>query len=207
MYEVTAIPVKFPEKRIFLRLGGNLTKTGLTVPEREFFRKTALGAFESGHFAGRWELFAVKVVTEEAVVLADDRQIRSADFASRCAGITHLWCGAVTAGKAIVEERDKQEKVSVRAIYDAVGAECADAAMESLQQIARNQLRNKGLILAPRRFSPGYGDMPLALQEFFFSALRLAEMGLSLSDRFYIFPEKSVTAFAGVWQGENYDTP
>ncbi|MBE6376702.1 MAG: hypothetical protein E7050_09580 [Lentisphaerae bacterium] len=202
MFDYPALPVKFPAKNIFLRLGGHLSKNEITAAERSCYEKTALEAFDFCRFAGRWEIFPVERVEEKGIVLSCGKFIPSADFASRCAGITHLWCGAATAGKEIVSRRDGSEKISVKSIYDAVGAESADEAMDTLQRLAGSELRRKGLLLAERRFSPGYGDMPLTVQEFFFSSLHLAELDMSLSETLYITPEKSVTAFAGVWQGE-----
>jgi cobalamin-dependent methionine synthase I len=49
-----------------------------------------------------------------------------------------------------------------------------------------------------KRYSPGYGDMPLEMQKIFFSQLHLEELKMVLNDNFYMIPEKSVTAFAAV---------
>jgi len=52
--------------------------------------------------------------------------------------------------------------------------------------------------LTRMRFSPGYGDLSLENQKLFFKALELEKMGMKLTESLMMFPEKSVTAIAGV---------
>lgn len=49
--------------------------------------------------------------------------------------------------------------------------------------------------LATRRYSPGYGDVPLEVQKTFFRLLECQRIGLTLMDTLVMAPEKSVTAF------------
>lgn len=190
--------VLFPEQAVFLRLGGNLTKTAFGETERRKFLTVALRAFDLCRPAGRWTVLPVKQVLPGSILLADGTEIPGGDFAGRCGGISHLWCGAVTAGAAVTAARDELSSVAERAVYDAVGAECADAAMDTLQELSRQMLLRQALGMAERRFSPGYGDMPLSVQRFFFEKLRLEELSMSLGENLFITPEKSVTAFSGV---------
>ncbi len=195
-----ALSIKFPEREIFLRLGGHLSKTVLSPDDRYRFQRAAFRAFEVCHPRGCWEIFPVDEVTDNAVILSEGRVINSGDFARRCAGITHLWAGAVTLGEAVTELRDEAANVSDAAVYDAVASECADEAMDLLHELARQELMRQSLALELRRYSPGYGDMALDIQAFFFEKLDLASLGMSLSEIYYMTPEKSVTAFAGVRQ-------
>lgn len=52
-----------------------------------------------------------------------------------------------------------------------------------------------------RRYSPGYGDVPLEVQKVFFNLLDCGKIGLALMDTLVMSPEKSVTAFIGVQGG------
>ena len=198
MNEFSSLKVIFPGKKIFLRLGGHLTRSRMPQEEMRRFNSLALKAFEFCHPRGRWDIVRVKKITGEGILLSDDCWIGSRDFAARCAGSTHLWYGAVTVGAEVVALRDTAEKVSESTVYDAVGAETADAAMDLLHRMAGKQLQRQAMVLADRRYSPGYGDMSLEIQHFFFERLKLAELGLSLSEAYYMIPEKSVTAFAAV---------
>lgn len=191
---LSAIPVAFPEKEVFLRLGGHLTKT---VYDREKYRLTALQAYELCQLRGRWVVLDARAGSN-GIILADGRLLPGKDFAVRCAGISAVWCGAVTAGREIINFRDSRESMAESAVCDAVGSECADAAMDFLQKQAGRELARCGLRLAEKRYSPGYGDMPLAMQKFFYDVLELETLDMELTGNDFLIPEKSVTAFAGV---------
>ncbi len=56
----------------------------------------------------------------------------------------------------------------------------------------------QGFVLKPR-FSPGYGDLPLAMQSDILSALDCHRLlGISLTKSLLMMPSKSVTAIAGI---------
>jgi hypothetical protein len=194
--------LRFPEREIFLRLGGHVSKTGIPEPQLREFRKTALAAFELCRPCGRWMAVPARR-SDRGIELTDGTVIPGADFAARCEGITMLWCGAVTVGNAVVAARDNCPELAASAIYDAVASECADAAMDHLQQQAAMVLRRQGSFLAARRYSPGYGDMPLSVQRFFYERLNLPELDMQLNEQNFFLPEKSVTAFAGIIQEIN----
>lgn len=200
MFELRTIerlPVLFPEREIFLRLGGNIARTVLSSEEKNDFRRIALQAFECCRPCGRWGIAAAEV-REDGIWLDDAVFVPGRDFAVRCAGVKTMWFGAVTVGMDVLVQRDGQTRVSAAAVYDAVAGECADAAMDQLQKLAAAELCRSALILASRRYSPGYGDMPLDVQKFFYERLKLNELNIRLTENNFLIPEKSVTAFAGV---------
>ena len=198
MFELSSIPVSFPEKEIFLRLEGNIYKTKLDTVQRTKFISTAKKAHALCTPKGRWDCLTVQNVTEKGILLENGIFVQGGDFAARCGGITHLWFGAVTAGSVVAEAEKNCEDISCKAIFDAAASETADAAMDFLHGVSAKNLLSQGLSLDKRRYSPGYGDMPLAMQKIFFSHLHLDELGMVLCDNFYMIPEKSVTAFAAV---------
>ena len=190
--------LEYPEKMVFARLGGHLHKTILEGSAAEKVRHAAIHAFSLCRPQGRYCVLPVREVSETGILLTDGSAVSSCDFARKCKNITHLWCAAVTVGVDITEARDSLESVAERAVYDAVGGETADAAMEFMHRKCCRDLLSRGLNLSERRFSPGYGDMPLELQLFLYNLLKMNEMGITLSDRCFMTPEKSVTAFAGI---------
>ena len=51
------------------------------------------------------------------------------------------------------------------------------------------------------RYSPGFGDVPLEVQKIFFELLQCQKnLALTLNDTLIMSPEKSVTAFTGVYK-------
>lgn len=63
------------------------------------------------------------------------------------------------------------------------------------------EYRKRGMALCPR-FSPGYGDFPLAFQKEFAAALEFEKTaGITLTEGFLMMPSKSVTAVIGIKEG------
>lgn len=71
---------------------------------------------------------------------------------------------------------------------------CCDQCQRSLEE----NLQAEHLFLRPR-FSPGYGDLPLAIQGRFLDTIEATKRaGIYLSEGDIMLPEKSVTAIMGV---------
>lgn len=59
-----------------------------------------------------------------------------------------------------------------------------------------------------RRFSPGYGDVPLSIQGDFIQVCGAdKKLGLTLTENHLMIPRKSVTAFAGLFKNEQLARP
>ncbi len=191
------LAIEFPEKTVFLRLGGHCTKTGLDERAQAQFIRLSRKAFELCRPCGRWKILPISACHHNGVEIGHGFLELGKDF---CYGglATHLWCGAVTVGSALTEARDSLSELSAGAVYDAVGSECADAAMDMLFALSCRALSRQGAVLDKRRFSPGYGDMPLELQNFFYDELKMEQMGVEITSNSFFVPEKTVTAFAFV---------
>lgn len=86
---------------------------------------------------------------------------------------------------------------------NAAGAAFVDARLDEVQATIGREL---GCYLSDR-FSPGYGDLPLAYQTVLFRELNLtARLGLHLMDTLLMVPEKSITALAGVFDSPQLQT-
>ena len=80
-------------------------------------------------------------------------------------------------------------------LFNAIGTERVEALADSFV----SWLEERESLSASQRFSAGYGDLPLSLQENIFALLLpQAKMGVFLSDSFIMSPSKSVTAFVGL---------
>ncbi|MCD7737953.1 MAG: Vitamin B12 dependent methionine synthase activation subunit [Lachnospiraceae bacterium] len=66
------------------------------------------------------------------------------------------------------------------------------------REIATLVLGETGCICAPR-FSPGYGDVPLSIQPGFLQFVNAGKLlGITLSEAYFMYPTKSVTAVVGI---------
>jgi len=192
MREISQFPIRLPLDRIRRRL---------KVPERADF----------GPYTEMIDRFFTMVeprcrfdpqdvaVRSGKTVLEDGFEIDSkslSDHLRECCRVTLI---AVTIGGHIegkMESYGKQNKMLESMILDAVGSECVEEAAIYISGLIETQVRKRGLI-PTKRFSPGYGDLNLEVQRYFFKRLKLPEMGLHLNDSLLMIPQKSITAFIG----------
>lgn len=94
-------------------------------------------------------------------------------------------------------------RAEVKDMADAVIMDaCASAAIENVcdnaEYALRENLREEGLYLTDR-YSPGYGDLPLAAQRGLCAQLDTGrKIGVTLTDSGLMLPRKSVTAIMGI---------
>ncbi len=122
----------------------------------------------------------------------------SADLAGHLRGCTHVVVFAATLGLPMDRLIARYSSLSpTRALcLQAIGAERIEALCDAFEDEVR--LSSMGGRVHPR-FSPGYGDLPLAFQRRIFAALDPARhIGLSLTDSLLMSPSKSVTAIIGI---------
>lgn len=95
--------------------------------------------------------------------------------------------------------------------YEAEGMEkaliadsLASAAVEQVCEEAENEIREAvGNYSYTWRFSPGYGDFPLDIQEEFLNVIDAPKrIGVSVTDSLILIPRKSVTAVMGISEKE-----
>ena len=86
-------------------------------------------------------------------------------------------------------------------MLQALGAERIEALCDSFCDYLAKEYAP---LTVRRRFSPGYGDLPLQNQRAFFDALQChRQIGLYLNESLLMSPTKSVTAIVGIGPGED----
>ncbi len=91
-----------------------------------------------------------------------------------------------------LEKRDMSEAV----ILDACGSSWVESGCDEAEREIAARFPNRFLT---DRFSPGYGDLPLALQPSVIAALNAEKhLGIHVGESFLMTPAKSVTAVIGV---------
>ena len=81
-------------------------------------------------------------------------------------------------------------------IWDALGSDAAEQAMESLYETVGQVASQQGFALT-RRFSPGYGDLALQYQHRLNQLVAGSTIGLTVTEKSLLVPRKSVTAITG----------
>lgn len=137
-----------------------------------------------------------------AVLIEPELLVRSQKIVELLQGCDTAYGFAVTIGIHLEERRNQylNRRETARAlILDAIGSVAAEELAEITQrQIAEQAAREHKT--TTKRFSPGYGDWPLASQQTFLQWLGAANIGIRLTDRSQMVPEKSISALLGVKQ-------
>jgi hypothetical protein len=107
---------------------------------------------------------------------------------------------AVTLGNEVEKKTRLYEKTNLTKalILDA----CATTAVEEVCDAVEKTVKEKAILDGMDitfRYSPGYGDLPLDVQNTFLRALDAQKkIGLTVSENNLLFPRKSVTAIIGI---------
>lgn len=122
-------------------------------------------------------------------------QVQSKDLVKNLKDCKRVILFGATLGVEIDRLITRYEVISpAKAVmFQAIGAE----RIESLCDVFCADLENE-LVIRPR-FSPGYGDLPLEIQQNIIKILECSKyIGITLNDSLLMSPSKSVTAFIGV---------
>jgi hypothetical protein len=128
----------------------------------------------------------------------------SRDLAKALSGCEEILLFAATVGLAPDRLTTRYGHISpAKALcVQAIGAERIEALCDAFVRYANAHILASGSVLRPR-FSPGYGDLPLTLQQALFAALDCPrQIGLCLNESLLMSPTKSVTALAGIQKNE-----
>ncbi|MEA4862157.1 MAG: vitamin B12 dependent-methionine synthase activation domain-containing protein [Victivallaceae bacterium] len=193
MTQLQAIPfaVSPPVKKIFIRL--HTRAKDLNDSERAKVESIIAEAGRLCRPCGIWRFIGA----EELPGLTGG----SAGVAGFLAGCREAVLFLVTLGPGIVSAARSESAAGnmLRAtVFDATGSETAEAAADAFEARLRAEFARGGRALAGRRYSPGYGDWPLEDQRKVFELLGGNPCGVTLSENFFMKPEKTITALIGV---------
>lgn len=142
--------------------------------------------------------FPVRTEAPDRVEIAG-LTIRSRDLYRNLSGCDDAYMFAATIGVGIdlLIKRGEVASMTDSIIYQAAGAEMIESYADREVATLRAQEAERGYQLRPR-YSPGYGDLPLALQTDFARILDMQKWcGITLTDALLMVPSKSITAFIG----------
>jgi cobalamin-dependent methionine synthase I len=109
-------------------------------------------------------------------------------------------CIAATAGIALdqaVSSAMDGGEITEAVMMDAVGSETVEAAVDELHWKILNRLAGENGLKVTPRFSPGYGDWVLTVQEKLVESSGGGRIGISVTPSSLMIPRKSVTAVLG----------
>jgi hypothetical protein len=188
------------EESILFRMG---YRRGKTVIDAENMEKISAGIKMGRNLCalkGAYGKFGVRYKDFLRVQLDNNALFESGMLAELLKDSREVFLMAATAGADIVERTGAEigsGNASIGVILDATASETVDSALDWMQDFINKMLEREGKTLT-RRYSPGYGDLQLHAQKMVFASLELEKIGISITERYLLVPEKSVIAIAGV---------
>ena len=129
-------------------------------------------------------------------------ELRGTSIAAHLEGAVAVGVLAVTVGLGVDAELRRLSLTDpvAQLIFDAVGTACVERAADAAEADLVTAADARGLFCGTR-FSPGYGDLPLATQPVLLAALDAGRLlGITLSESLLMSPTKSVTAVVGLFE-------
>ena len=195
------IPVVPKKKSVLSRLGHSSRSTSLSLKDQSFIDDTinlGMALCRNQGAAGR---FAIKNHAVEAITLKDGTCLESRQLAGMLKKSDEVLLMAGTAGTEITDMISMEISLGNAAkavVLDALASVSADMTLDWIMDAYNKTLSREGRRLTRKRFSPGFGDLPLKNQLIIFRLLVLERLNLSLNDSMMLVPEKSVLAVAGI---------
>jgi len=196
------IQISEPRDKIFRRLGYRRGVTTVDGRFEETVDRDISYALSLIHLRGAALRLPIRDRNGSTVVCGQGIVFHSSDIAGMIRDCDELLIMGATAGSDIIDAivRDSQEDRLTRGVVlDAVASEMADAALDWIVAYFNRTLLRDNRRVSTRRFSAGYGDFRIENQKVLFDILEMSRIGVRISDRFMLIPEKSVTAIAGIY--------
>ena len=109
-----------------------------------------------------------------------------------------VFCATVGVGIDRIIAKYNRLSPAKAVLLQALGSERVEALCDALCGEIALSVADEGLECT-RRFSPGYGDLPLDLQREIFTSLECTRrIGVTIGDNLFMTPTKSVTAIFGI---------
>lgn len=194
------INIDIPYKYIYARLGFKKDITIIDKEQKEKIDQNIKEAFFRCQKKGVWRIEKI-LSKDEKVILENNLEFESRSIKKLLKASDSVLFMASTVGNDIVnaiKNEVENKKVSMAAVFDAAASETADALLGWIQSYVSQMLKPKCLTVSKKRFSAGYGDFKLIEQKKIYDLLELNKMDITLTKKYIMKPEKSVTAIAGI---------
>ncbi len=145
--------------------------------------------------------FPLEMMEGDSLCFAD-KLITSHHLSVNLKGCHSLYLFAATLGPEVdrLIQRESKLNPAGAVMMQAAGAMFIEKYVDLLVDFLKEEESREGNSLKPR-YSPGFGDVGLEVQKIFFELLQCQKnLALTLNDTLIMSPEKSVTAFVGVYK-------
>jgi len=195
--------IGYDEDQMIAQVGGTLPRL-LARPDVQADWQAALAdARELVRPAVAWDLFPIREVRHQRLVLADGTQIGGGPVATVIAGASHLAVAVCTVGQALSERVSEYQRrgLRLRALFlDDLGSWAVDQVRQQLCRAIEADASARGW-RASVALSPGESEWSVADQAVIFRLLDTRPIGVTLTESLVMSPIKSLSLIAGIGPG------
>ncbi|HYA13534.1 MAG TPA: vitamin B12 dependent-methionine synthase activation domain-containing protein [Syntrophales bacterium] len=200
-FESISIPI--PHKEIYRRLGFTSGVTKISPSQREEIERYIQDAVSIIQLKGVGLRVPILGIKGSEVSLGDGLVFESQHLAKFLRNCDEIVLMAATAGDGIINAIEKDitdDNVTHGVVLDATASEMVDASLDWIMDYFNRTLLRENRRLLRKRYSAGYGDLPLETQKTMYQLLELERIGIQITETCILVPEKSVTAITGIKQ-------
>ncbi|MFH1360199.1 MAG: hypothetical protein ABIJ41_04080 [Candidatus Omnitrophota bacterium] len=196
-----AITIPPPKDNIYCRLGHAKGLTQVSAEQKEKIETYLSEAVNLIELKGAALRLPIEIMQDPVIKLSQEINLKSHSLIEFLKESKEVLLMGATAGTRIgeaIRENSSGKDVTRAVVFDATASEMVDEALSWIMNYMDRGLRRENKHLTKKRFSAGYGDFSLENQKIMYDTLRLAQLGVQLTDKNILIPEKSVTAVAGI---------
>jgi hypothetical protein len=198
------IKITIDFKEVLKELGFKQVSTILTPPMEKMIKEEIEKAEGLIHPKADFISFNLTSVTEDTIITnCNTLTFNTKYLAKHIRGCSKASLFVCSLGPKL-EERVKgyfTEGEQTRAyIMNGIGSAAVEEVANYVNQLIIKEAEKEGFETV-KRFSPGYGDWNLSDQKAIFDVLKPSAIGVALSERCIMMPEKSITAIVGWKKG------
>jgi len=200
-FESISIPI--PYREIYRRLGFTSGVTKISPPQREEMQRHIKDAASLIQLKGVGLRVPIQEIKGSEVSLVEGLVFESQHLARFLRNCSQIVLMAATAGTGILDAIEKDiegSNVTHGVVLDATASEMVDASLDWIMDYFNRTLLRENRRLLRKRYSAGYGDLPLETQKTMYQLLQLDRIGVQITESCILVPEKSVTAITGIRQ-------
>ena len=187
-------------KEVLKELGFKQVSTILTPPMEKMIKEEIEKAQGLIHPKADFIHFNLTSVTEDTIITdCNALTFKTKYLAKHLSGCSRASLFVCTIGaeleKRIKDYFDKGEQTRAY-IMNGIGSAAVEEVVNYVNQLITKDAE-KERFETVKRFSPGYGDWNLLDQKAIFDILKPSSIGVSLNEKYFMIPEKSITAIVG----------
>ncbi|MBP5451311.1 MAG: hypothetical protein J6Y16_03645 [Treponema sp.] len=168
---------------------------------KELAQSAVQAVFEKMNCRSVYTKFPLELLADDQIMFAE-KSLKSQNLSVNLKGCHSVYLFAATLGPEVDRLIQRESKINpARAVMmQASGAMYIEEFCGMLVDFLEKEEEKEGNSLKVR-YSPGFGDVGLEVQKIFFELLECQKnLALTLNDTLIMSPEKSVTAFVGIYK-------